>query len=108
MNQIPNIEETNTREGIENELAYALTVNEQGTYEKNLETARLYLSAYEKVVAIEHHQQLQKARDEALAREKQLKQVHMMELDAISCMSLEQYVAWRDQRKQRPNHSELD
>lgn len=54
------------------------------------------------------HHQLQKVQDEALAREKQLKQVHMMELDAISCMSLEQYVAWRDHRKQRPNHSELD
>lgn len=53
-------------------------------------------------------QELQKAREEALAREKQLKQVHMMELDAISCMSLEQYVDWRDYRKQRPKHSELD
>jgi len=54
------------------------------------------------------HQELQKARDEAIAREKQLKQIHMIELDAISCMSLEQDVAWRDHRKQRPNHSELD
>lgn len=54
------------------------------------------------------HQELQKAQEEAIAREKQLKQVHMMELDAISCMSLEQYVDWRDQRKQRPNQSELD
>lgn len=54
------------------------------------------------------HQELQKARDEALAREKQLKQVHMMELDAISCKSIEDFVIWRDHRKQRPNQSELD
>ena len=55
-----------------------------------------------------HHQELQKAREEALAREKQLKQVHMMELDAISCKSIEDFVIWRDHRKQRPNQSELD
>jgi len=51
-------------ERIENELAYALTINEQGRYEKNLETAKLYLSAYVQVVITEHHQELQKAREE--------------------------------------------
>lgn len=54
------------------------------------------------------HYQLQKAREEALERERQLKQVHMMELDAISCKSIEEFVVWRDQRKQRPSHFELD
>ena len=54
------------------------------------------------------HQELQRAREEALARERQLKQVHMMELDAISCKSIEDFVVWRDHRKQRPIQSELD
>lgn len=36
---------------------------------------------------------------EAEAREKQLRDIHKIELDTISCMSLEQFVVWRDQRK---------
>lgn len=40
--------------------------------------------------------------NKAMAREKQLKQIHTMELDTISCMSIEQFVVWCDQRKQRP------
>ena len=50
------------------------------------------------------HQELQKAREEAMAREKQIKDIHTIELDTISCMSLERFVVWRDHRKQ----SELD
>ena len=65
------------------------------------------LFAFERAKEKLHHQ-LQKAREEALAREKQLKQVHMMELDAISCKSIEDFVLWRDHRKQRPKHSELN
>lgn len=42
--------------------------------------------------------------DEAMAREKQLKQIHTIELDTVSCMSIEQFVVWRDQRKQRPTY----
>lgn len=59
-------------------------------------------------VRITLHQELQKARGEALDRENQLKQAHMMELDAISCKSIEDFVLWRDHRKQRLNQSELD
>ena len=40
--------------------------------------------------------------EEAEAREKQLKTIHTMELDAVSCMSIENFVVWRDYRKQRP------
>ena len=82
-----------------NELAMHLTPSNE-----SMKAVRFAREALTEIL----HQQLQKAREEALEREKQLKQVHMMELDAISCMSLEQYVAWRDYRKQRPHHSELD
>ena len=37
---------------------------------------------------------------EAAAREKQLRDIHKTELDTISCMSLEQFVVWSNQRKQ--------
>ena len=46
-------------------------------------------------------------REEAVAREKQLKEIHTMELDAISCKSIEDFVIWRDYRKQRPKQAEL-
>ena len=59
-------------------------------------------------IIIPLHHLLQKVREEALAREKQLKQVHMMELDAISCKSIEEFVLWRDHRKQRPKQAELN
>jgi hypothetical protein len=38
---------------------------------------------------------------------RQLKLVHQMELDAISCKSIEQFVLWRDERKLRPKHVDL-
>jgi hypothetical protein len=40
--------------------------------------------------------------ERAEAREKQLKTMHTMELDTVSCMSIEDFVVWRDHRKQRP------
>ena len=44
----------------------------------------------------------QKYQDEALAREKQLKEYYEMELDAISYKSIGDFVLWRDYRQQRP------
>lgn len=38
-------------------------------------------------------------------REKQLKTIHTTELDAVSCMSIEEFLVWRDNRKQQPNNN---
>lgn len=46
-------------------------------------------------------QKREEVADAAEAREKQLRTVHTMELDAVSCMSIEDFVVWRDHRKQR-------
>lgn len=40
-------------------------------------------------------QLLSRAKEEAIAREKLLKDMHTMELDAISCKSIEQFILWR-------------
>lgn len=37
--------------------------------------------------------------EEAIAREKQLRDIHKIQLDTISCMSLEGFVVWSDHRK---------
>lgn len=110
MNQIPKIEETyNTREVEEKKYPSHKELDMEKYYRivKSGNFDNMFNYGFDVGKAF-HQQELQKAREEALEREKQLKQVHMMELDAISCMSLEQYVAWRDYRKQRPHHSELD
>lgn len=39
--------------------------------------------------------------EEALAREKLLVDMHRIELDAISCMSLERFIKWSDDRKNK-------
>lgn len=39
--------------------------------------------------------------EEALAREKMLVDMHHIELDAISCMSLETFIKWSDDRKNK-------
>ena len=103
----------NTREGIEE-----IEEHEMTDFERELAQAILgsleYRGFYDcgkylDTSFIEHirplfHQELQKAREEAMAREKQIKDIHTIELDTISCMSLERFVVWRDHRKQ----SELD
>lgn len=112
MNQIPNIEKT-MRRGIKLiagriEALHPQYFLDETTYKHDVKGTMDVVKGVMADIEETLHHQLQKAREEALTREKQLKQVHMMELDTISCMSLEQYVAWRDQRKQRPNHPELD
>ena len=84
------------------------TDHDDGTFTVGLDTRYATKEDFIEFIRVNLHQKLQKAREEALAREKQLKQVHMMELDAISCKSIEDFVIWRDHRKQRPNQSELD
>lgn len=39
--------------------------------------------------------------EKALGNEKLLKDIHRLELDAISCMSLEKFMKWSDDRKEK-------
>ena len=46
-------------------------------------------------------EQKKELKEEALAREKLLVDMHRIELDAISCMSLERFIKWSDDRKNK-------
>lgn len=61
---------TPTETDIANELACVLTNNEQGSFQKNLETAKEYLEAYSKILLTnqhtEHAKELEKAKKKTL------------------------------------------
>lgn len=48
-------------------------------------------------------EQKKELKEEALAREKLLVDMHRIELDAISCISLERFIKWSDDRRNRGN-----
>ena len=72
--------------------------------------ASMYLIADERIIELNHNllkgfitnllaEQKKELMEEALARENILKDVHNLELDSISCKSLEEFMKWSNYRK---------